>query len=229
MLSQYDLGVTLEARALIHAALGDPHRLAIADALVLGDRTPGELAELVNVPTNLLAHHLKVLEAAGVVHRRSSDGDARRRYVVLDRIRLVAIAPRGAAACRSVLFVCTHNSARSQFAAALWRSRTGLPADSAGSIPATSVHPKAIAVAAEMGLDLSGLCPQGYGAVALKPDLVVSVCDRAAESGVPAGAPHIHWSIPDPAEDGRLGAFRSAFAEIRTRVDGLAAAAGSGG
>jgi protein-tyrosine-phosphatase/DNA-binding transcriptional ArsR family regulator len=221
--------MTLEDRARTHAALGDPHRLAIADALALGDRTPGELADLLSVPSNLLAHHLKVLEAAGVVHRRDSKGDGRRRYVVLDSSRLVATAFGGGAACRSVLFVCTHNSARSQFAGALWRSRTGLPADSAGSTPAASVHPKAIAVAAEMGLDLSGLRPKGYAALSAAPDLVVSVCDRAAESGVPAGARHLHWSIPDPAEDGRLRAFRAAFAEIRTRVDRLAAAVGSGG
>ena len=221
--------MTLEARARTHAALGDPHRLAIVDALALGDRTPGELAELVGAATNLLAHHLNVLEAAGIVHRRDSDGDARRRYVVLDRRTLGAAGMGDVVAFQSVLFVCTHNAARSQFAEAVWRRRTGLPAASAGSVPARSVHPKAIAVAAEMGIDLTGHSPKGYGAVAGTPDLVVSVCDRAAEAGVPGGVPHVHWSIPDPAEDGGLPAFRAAFAEIRTRVDGLAAAVGSGG
>ena len=55
-----------EARARIHAALGDPARLAIVDALTLGDASPGEIAHDLGMPTNLVAHHVKVLtEAAG--------------------------------------------------------------------------------------------------------------------------------------------------------------------
>jgi hypothetical protein len=53
------------------------------DALALGDRTPRELGELIGVPTNLLAHHLGVLDGAGLIERRASSGDGRRRYVVL--------------------------------------------------------------------------------------------------------------------------------------------------
>ena len=75
--------VDLTARAGVHAALADRHRLAIVDALALGDRTPGELGELTAIPSNLLAHHLRILEAAGVTERRASKGEAGRRYVVL--------------------------------------------------------------------------------------------------------------------------------------------------
>ena len=61
--------VGLERRAAIHAALGEPARLAMVDALIFGDAAPGELGELLGLPSNLLAHHLRVLEEAGVVRR----------------------------------------------------------------------------------------------------------------------------------------------------------------
>jgi protein-tyrosine-phosphatase len=125
---------------------------------------------------------------------------------------------------RSVLFVCSHNSARSQYAAAAWRRRTGLGADSAGTHPARRVDPRAIAVALERGLDLTGFQPKGY--MGLKPtfDLVVSVCDRARETGPPLEAPALHWSVPDPVAGRGLTAFRSAFNEIDRRISRLAAA-----
>jgi protein-tyrosine-phosphatase len=124
-----------------------------------------------------------------------------------------------------VLFVCTHNSARSQFAAALWRLRTGHDAESAGTEPADRVHPLAMSVAADFDIDLTDARPKGYEAVARTPDLVVSVCDRAHEAGLPFSAPSLHWSVPDPVRPGKVEAFRSAFAELTERVDRLAASA----
>lgn len=53
---------SIARRAAVHAALGEPVRLAIADLLTAGDVSPGELAETVGVGSNLLAHHLKVLQ-----------------------------------------------------------------------------------------------------------------------------------------------------------------------
>jgi protein-tyrosine-phosphatase len=123
-----------------------------------------------------------------------------------------------------VLFVCTHNSARSQVAAALWRALTGEPAESAGSEPQPQVHPQAVQAARRAGIDLAGAVPKGYGAVTAGPDLVVSVCDRARENGVPFDAPSLHWSVPDPADAGRMGAFTAAVDEIRGRVVRLAEA-----
>ncbi|MDZ7732130.1 MAG: hypothetical protein U5R31_02625 [Acidimicrobiia bacterium] len=76
------------------------------------------------MPTNLLAHHLAVLERAGLVRRDTSSGDRRRRYVRLDDRALDGLAPRPSQPPPTrVVFVCTHNSARSQLAAALWCGR----------------------------------------------------------------------------------------------------------
>ncbi len=57
----------LESRARHHAALGDPIRLAVVDALAVGDASPGDLGRQVGIGANLLAHHLRVLEDAGIV------------------------------------------------------------------------------------------------------------------------------------------------------------------
>ncbi len=73
----------LQRRAAIFAALGEPVRLALVDRLVLGDLSPGQLATELGLGTNLLAHHLKVLEDAGVIRRVRSEGDRRRSYVQL--------------------------------------------------------------------------------------------------------------------------------------------------
>ncbi len=211
-------------RLRVHAALAEPSRLAIVDALALGDRTPRELGDLVDLPTNLLAHHLEVLDAAGLIERRASAGDRRRRYVVLRHGPLAGLLPAAAAPVASVVFVCTGNSARSQFAAALWRRRTGASADSAGAEPARRVHPGATRAARAFGVDLSGRSPKGYDGLELEPTLVVSVCDRAREAGLPFDCRTLHWSVADPVADGRAAAFAAAFAEISERVELLAAA-----
>jgi len=215
--------MNLAARVRVHAALADPHRLAIIDALAFGDRTPHELGALVDAPTNLLAHHLSVLDQAGLTERRVSAGDRRRRYVVLISDCLSELLPIPVVPPGTVLFVCTHNSARSQFAAALWRRVSGGAADSAGRDPAPRVHPAAVTAARRMGITLPAEAPKGYAVVAEQPALVVSVCDRALEAGIPFDAPTIHWSVPDPVADGRADAFASAFAEISHRVERLAA------
>ena len=137
----------LESRANAHAALGDEARLLIVDHLVLSDRTVAELAQLVEMGSNLLAHHLDVLESARLIRRRVSEGDRRRRYVSLRWDGLPLIPRRGPDPGDSVAFVCTYNSARSQFAAALWSETTGFEAASAGFDPAATVHPKAVRVA----------------------------------------------------------------------------------
>jgi ArsR family transcriptional regulator, arsenate/arsenite/antimonite-responsive transcriptional repressor / arsenate reductase (thioredoxin) len=62
----------LARRAAVHAALADPARLAITDTLLAGDASPSELAAMLAMPSNLLAHHLHMLEQAGVITRRRS-------------------------------------------------------------------------------------------------------------------------------------------------------------
>jgi protein-tyrosine-phosphatase/DNA-binding HxlR family transcriptional regulator len=207
-----------QTRAAIHAALGEPIRLRIVDGLALGDLTPGELARVLEISPNLLAHHLAVLTDAGLIHRTPSHGDGRRKYVRLDR-RAFDLAAVPTLTSSSVLFVCTHNSARSQLAAALWNRRSDIPASSAGANPAARSHPGAVAVAARHGIRLAAV-PRGYDTVDERPDLVVSVCDRAREAAWPFGETrHLHWSIADPAEIGTDEAFEAAFAEIAARID----------
>jgi len=216
--------MNLEERVRVHAALGDACRLAMIDELLLSDRTFQELATAAALPGNLTAHHLGVLESAGLIDRHVSEGDHRRRYITLRQERLEGLVPVPALARPGlVVFVCTHNSARSQFAAALWRRRTGSEADSVGTEPADRVHPRAVEVASEYGLDLRGSTPKAIESMAGQPDLMVSVCDRARESGTALACPSLHWSIPDPVTDGSPSAFRSAFSAISGRVDQLAA------
>lgn len=210
-----------QSRARIHAALGDEHRLALVDLLAMGDLSVRELGRAVELPGNLLAHHLDVLETAGVISRRVSEGDRRRRYIVLNHAALTDLVPTSRSVLGSVLFVCSHNSARSQYAAAKWEQVTGIPAGSAGSEPADRVNPTAVRIAAEAGLDLSQAVPRGYDSVEAVADLLVSVCDRAREGELPEAVRRVHWSIPDPVAVGRVDAFRSAFSEIDARIEAL--------
>ena len=92
-------------------------RLAIADELTESDRSPVELRRRLGLESNLLAHHLDVLERVGLIERKPSSGDGRRRYVRLVRASLDGLAPGHPARTGSALFVCTANSARSQLAA----------------------------------------------------------------------------------------------------------------
>src|SRR5918993_1600607 len=121
----------LMRRAAVHAALGDPGRLGIVDAL--------------------------------------------RPVRVRDTVRVV--------------FVCTHNSARSQLAVALWNDASAIPATSAGTPPAAAVHPGAIAAAQRHHVPLTAVPPRHVDEV-LQPagdghdaaaDLVITVCDAAHE------------------------------------------------
>ena len=215
----------VDERAALHRALGDETRLRIVDALQLSDRSPKQLGRLTGVPTNLLAFHLGVLERAGLIARTASQGDGRRRYVTLvqDRLALLTEPRPLATAADHVLFVCTANSARSQLAAHLWHARTGRPALSAGTTPAERVHPGAVAVAARRGLDLGHVQPVSYHQIEVRPDLVVSVCDRAHEATLPFDAPVLHWSVPDPVP-GEDTDFEAAFDAIAARIDRLARA-----
>jgi protein-tyrosine-phosphatase len=213
-------GGSLERRAAVHAALADPSRLAVVDALVLGDASPSELQAMLDLPSNLLAHHLKVLEQAGVVERSRSEGDHRRTYV---RLRPGALdGPRGPAARTAprVVFVCTHNSARSQLAAALWRRRSRIPATSAGTRPADRIHPGALAAARRHGLPLARSRPRHFLQLLTPDDLVVAVCDNAHEQL--RDRERLHWSVPDPVRIGSDDAFNRAYDELAERVVRLA-------
>lgn len=213
---------SVRERARVHAALGEPARLAIVDRLTLGDASPTEVGRELGLPSNLLAHHLKLLEQAGVIERSRSEGDHRRTYLRLRPESLVGLLPAGWRAAPRVVFVCTHNSARSQLAAALWVRHSSVPVVSAGTHPAARVHPRAVAVARRRGVALARARTAQVTEILRDGDLVVAVCDNAHEE-LGAGD-RLHWSVPDPARVDTDAAFDRAFAEIADRIGRLAPA-----
>ncbi|MFU8875452.1 helix-turn-helix domain-containing protein [Micromonospora sp. SL4-19] len=220
---------SLTERARIHAALGDPARLAIVDALTLGDASPGEIAHTLEMPTNLVAHHVKVLTDAGLVVKGRSEGDRRRTYLRLRPETLAALATPRLSGIGRVVFVCTHNSARSQLAAALWKQRTNGAVASAGTKPAVRVHPRAVAVAHRHHLDLDPTGTAHVTDVVRGDDLVIAVCDNAHEELAGPVRPRLHWSVPDPVRVDTDEAFEAAYADLADRVDRLAPAVLPGG
>jgi ArsR family transcriptional regulator, arsenate/arsenite/antimonite-responsive transcriptional repressor / arsenate reductase (thioredoxin) len=208
------------ARVARHAALADPARLRIVDLLTLGDFSPTELQAELGMPSNLLAHHLRALEEAGLTVRHRSEADRRRSYVRLAAGAFEGLVPAAEHGARRVLFVCTRNSARSQLAAALWRQVSEIPSMSAGTHPADSIALGAVDVARRHGLDLADLPPRKLAQVAEEGDFMVTVCDNAHEEL--AGAGDAHWSVPDPLRLNTEEAFEGAFADISHRVNELA-------
>lgn len=212
--------LSAKRRAAVHGALADVSRLRIVDTLLLGDASPSELAVMLQMPSNLLAHHLRALESAGLVKRRRSEGDRRRSYLHLHHEALEAIQLTSDDRPARVLFVCTANSARSQLASALWRQVSRIPATSAGTRPADTIDPGAIAVAGRHELPLPRLRPRHLADVLMPDDLVITVCDLAHEELGSAG--RLHWSVPDPVRQGQPSAFDGVFAELTERVSQLA-------
>ncbi len=221
------------ARVVALAAVADPARLHIVDVLDAGDASPGELRDELGLPSNLLAHHLKVLEEAGIVSRHRSHADKRRTYLRLHRDSLAGLLPstsqaRGATADR-VVFVCTANSARSQLAAALWRKASDIPVTSGGTHPGPAIAPGAVDAARRHGLRLVQDRPQSLDGLLRDGDYVVTVCDAAHEEAYAderrtrvrlAGVSH--WSVPDPVAAGTDAAFDAAYDDIAGRVADLA-------
>lgn len=213
-----DVDAGLRARAAVHAALGDPVRLAMVEELLAADRTASELRHRFGIESNLAAHHIGVLEAVGLVERSPSEGDRRRRYLRLRDDVGFLVLPTSTITASSILFVCSRNSARSQLAAALWNRVHEVPATSAGTAPADRVHPRAVEVAARVGVDLGRAEPRSLHDLATPPDLVVTVCDRAHEDLRSSGWRELHWSTPDPAAIGRPSAFDAALRSLERRV-----------
>lgn len=212
--------LTIDERAARHAALAEPVRLEMVDLLTLGDWSPSELQSRVGLPSNLLAHHLNVLENAGLVRRGRSEADRRRSYVRLEGSALTELGMGHTIAAKRVVFVCTANSARSQLAVALWTRASTVPAASGGTHPADRIHPIALETAREHGLTVRGRRPRLLDEVRRPGDVIVTVCDNAHEELGAGDA--VHWSIPDPVRVGEPAAFEAAFDELSRRVSGLA-------
>ncbi|WP_309103436.1 helix-turn-helix domain-containing protein [Microbacterium sp.] len=210
----------VEARAAKHAALSDPSRLRVVDLLTLGDLSPTEIRVALGLPSNLVTHHLNVLESVGMVSRSRSEADRRRSYVRLTETALHGLTPGRVERASRVVFVCTANSARSQLAAALWSTRSAIPASSGGTHPAARIDPGAVAVADRRALSLSAQPPRALDSVMTHSDLVVTVCDNAHEELGATG--HLHWSIPDPVRLGTDHAFDVTYDELERRIAELA-------
>lgn len=215
-------------------------------ALAQSDRRVQELVAIVDRPMNLVSYHLKLLRDGRLVQERRSSADARDIYYSLDLEEIAAqlrmtetqLHPGFAAATPSVsatpvtssaaypvrvLFLCTHNSARSQMAEALLRQMGGstVVVWSAGTEPA-GVHRLAVQVMAEMGIDIGGQNSTALSEFADRTfDYVITVCDRAREECpvFPDDPAQIHWSIPDPvAVTGDAATQLEAFRTVRQQL-----------
>ena len=215
------------------------------------DRRVQELVALVGEPANLVSYHLRRLRDQALVHERRSSADRRDVYYSADLARIQGLflasgealhpalgqaeaageparaAPRRARRKPRVLFLCTHNSARSQMAEGILRHLAGerIEVRSAGTEP-SRVHPLAIRAMAERGIDIGGQTSKHLDELrGQRFDYVITVCDRASEVCpiFPGDPRRIHWSIPDPAavegnEAVRAKAFAEAGQELATRI-----------
>lgn len=129
---------------------------------------------------------------------------------------------------RRALILCTGNSCRSQMAEALWRDRAHgqWEAHSAGTEPAGYVHPLALRVLQESGLELTARSKNVDEFAGQEFDIVVTVCDDAHDkcAAFPGAARQMHWPFFDPAratgsEQQQLAVFRRVRDEIAARIE----------
>lgn len=220
-------------------------RWSLVSALARSDHQVNELVRLLDRPMNLVSYHLKQLRDQQLVTERRSSADGRDVYYSLDldllRTRYFATgatlhpalsiedsANRDAVDVRPparVLFLCTHNSARSQMAEAILRQLGGehVAAFSAGSEP-SQVHPQAVQTMAALGIDISRQQSKHLDTLVVQSfDYIITVCDRVREV-CPLfldDPERIHWSLTDPAvEDGaaRTQAFQQTAQQLATRI-----------
>ena len=213
-------------------------RWRILLALSRSDHRVEELVKQIKQPHNLISYHLKRLRLQKLVSERRSSADARDIYysLNLDQFRQMYLdtgqalhpgvsepisrtEPQTQALSESpvrVLFLCTHNSARSQMAEGLLRElgRNRVEVFSAGTEP-SGVHPLAIKVMSGRGIDLRTHRSKHLDEYLGQDfDYVITVCDRVREVCpiFPGEPDHIHWSFPDPAAiEGTLKIQESGF------------------
>lgn len=229
--------------------LGNDMRWKLVSALVKGDFSVSELQRKVGGKQNLVSYHLGRLRKAKLVQEKTSIADSRATYYSIDMPRLQQLffsigeslhpaldpkaeekaAPATGKRVR-VLFLCTHNSARSQMAEGILRAKGGdrVEVFSAGTM-ATRVNPFAIQAMEKLGIDIRGHKSKSVNEfLDQKFDYVITVCDRAKEScPVFPGAPeNIHWSFPDPSEvegsdEKKLAAFQDVATGLSQRINYL--------
>lgn len=237
---------------------GEAVRWGLLRELARSDRRVGELVAAVGQRQSLVSYHLRQLRTGGLVTARRSSADGRDTYYGLDLVRCGALLTETAVALHPglrlppavettvdsttvdtargrVLFLCTGNSARSQMAEALLAARAGqVEVFSAGSRP-KPLHPNAVEVMREYGIELSGRRSKHVDEFAGQPfDYVISLCDRVREvcPEFPGRPDLVHWSMPDPSGAGDTDAatypaFRRTAAELAIRIDYLVRAIAS--
>lgn len=124
-----------------------------------------------------------------------------------------------------VLFLCTHNSSRSQMAEALLRHDHGARFESfSAGTEVTRVHPRAIEAMNELGVDMTSHRSKHVDELRDESfDIVITVCDSANETCplFPANTRRLHWSFPDPSKSGTLEEYRTVRDAIRARLSEL--------
>ncbi len=225
-------------------------RWRLITALAHSDHRVQELVHLLRQPANLVSYHLQRLRQYKLVSARRSASDGRDVYysLRLEQVQRLYLAsgqalhpalapepdPAGASAAPAlpplrVLFLCTHNSARSQMAEGILRhlSKGRVEAYSAGTDP-QPLHPLAVETMTKRGIDISGQQSTSLSEyVGQSFDYVITVCDLARESCpvFPGDPEQIHWSFPDPAQVAGAAARRRAFnqtaLELTTRINYL--------
>jgi ArsR family transcriptional regulator, arsenate/arsenite/antimonite-responsive transcriptional repressor / arsenate reductase (thioredoxin) len=224
---------------------GHPVRWRLLSELARSDRRVGELCELAEERQSLVSYHLRQLRDGGLVSARRSLADGRDTYYVLELVRCGELLVNAGASLHPglastvgshgdrrvararVLFLCTGNSARSQMAEALAEhlSEGAVRAASAGSHP-KPLHPNAVRVMRERGIDLAGRRSKHLSEFAdQRFEYVISLCDRVREvcPEFPGAPQAMHWSVRDPArepgtDDESLPAFERTAAELETRI-----------
>jgi len=221
-------------------------RWQLLSELVQSDYRVQELVERVNRPMNLISYHLKQLRDHQLVTERRSSADGRDVYysIELDRLNTLYHAsgsqlhpalgnpiPSQAMSVPDtqprlrILFLCTHNSARSQIAEGLLRHLGGANVEvfSAGNQPSV-VHPHAIRAMAEIGIDINAQRSKHLDELNGQAfDMIITVCDRVREQCpiFPGDPECIHWSIADPitsAGTDDYPQFVTIVQELRTRI-----------
>ncbi len=218
--------------------LGEPIRWRLIQALAESDRLIQELARQVGQPLNLVSYHLRQLREAGLITERRSSLDARATYCSLDLDRLADLYRSAGRALHPtlvtqfdgtrpvhplrVLFLCTHNAARSQMAEGLLREAVAGRwfVASAGSQPG-GVHPLAVSTLADRGVDIRAQMSKDPDQLVVREyDLVISLCDRVRAERIvfPNRPRRAHWSLPDPLASPKRAQPRV----FRETADGLA-------
>ena len=131
-----------------------------------------------------------------------------------------------------LLFVCTHNACRSILAEVITRQLIGdqVVVRSAGSNPAGRIHPLTLRFLKDKGYNTKELASQSFDDVRdFNPDIVITVCDRAAAEACPAWlgpAARVHWGLPDPShsegdEKAKLLVFEAVMETLASRLTAL--------